>query len=536
MNRKDYIDKMLVILSDQSKFIKDAVQDDAVRKIERLLIRKLKALRDKGIIDKHMFQQLSPKGTITPRMYGLPKTHKPSIPLRPILSMSGSPYHKLAKWLVDVIEPVQRSLTPHSLRDTFEFINLVSTVNTTDKVMASFDVQSLFTNVPIDEVIDIVTDFVSNNQSRFKVPSDILAQLLKACTSNVQFLFDGVFYTQVDGVAMGSPLGPVLADIFMGHIERKLSVEINQLSFYKRYVDDIFAICENREVNDFLDSLNSAHNNLKFTSEAENENRLSFLDVCLIRREDGSLSRSVHRKATWSGQYLHFKSFAPIKYKRGLVRCLFDRIRRIVTPDQLEEEVNLLHETLKDNGYPARFIDKYAKGRIKRDVFDTVPRKNVYLSLPFKGDNISTMIKRRLDAALGRTFYAAKLLLVDLTQRIPAPPRKDPVPRADTSNIIYGFNCVCGSRYVGRTTRHFGERIVEHVPKWLYTTGIGCARSAITKHLQNTGHVIDTNTAFRILSKPKFPSMLNIAEAVFIRTLNPDLCLQKQFVVSLSLF
>ena len=138
--------------------------------------------------------------------------------------------------------------------------------------------------------------------------------------TNVQFYFDGVYYKQVDGVAMGSPLGPVLADIFMGYIEEKAAATIRHLPLYRRYVDDIFTICvSENQINDVHSCLNSLHPNLQFTVEKENANTLAFLDVMLTRRADGSLARRVYHKSTWSGQYLHFKSFAPVKYKRGVV-------------------------------------------------------------------------------------------------------------------------------------------------------------------------------------------------------------------------
>ncbi|KAA3677843.1 uncharacterized protein DEA37_0010302 [Paragonimus westermani] len=93
-----------------------------------------------------------------------------------------------------------------------------------------------------------------------------------------------------------------------------------------------------------------------------------------------------------------------------------------------------------------------------------------------------------------------------------------------------GYDCVCGSRYVGRTKRHLGTRINEHIPKWLLNSGVGCAVSAITKHPLQTGHSVDPRTAFRVFFRPKLKQALNIAEAVAIHRLNPSLCAQKHDV------
>jgi hypothetical protein len=158
-------------------------------------------------------------------------------------------------------------------------------------------------------------------------------------------------------------------------------------------VDDILLITNSEaELNSIHTTFNSLHKNIFFTVEREKEG-IPFLDVFLTRSVDGLLSRNLYHKDTWKGQYLHFKSFAPIAYKRGLVKTLFDRARRISTFDKLPEDLKLLQETLSENGYPMKFIEKYAKIRINEHPILTAPRKNVFIRLPFKGDDVSTIIK-----------------------------------------------------------------------------------------------------------------------------------------------
>ena len=224
-----------------------------------------------------------------------------------------------------------------------------------------------------------------------------------------------------------------------------------------------------------------------------------------------------------------------MRHKRALVRTLFHRLRRIVSDDRLDSEIELLRATLIDNGYPLKFIQKHSHPVAPKVPLTTVPRKPVYLALPFKGDNVSALIKRRLDAAIQRTFYSARLVFIEETTRVPATPRKDPVTLFAKSNIIYEFDCICGCRYVGRTSRHLGTRINEHIPKWLTHSGIGLSKSAITKHLKETGHIVDTSAAFKVIYQPKRRAALNVAEAVAINRLSPDLCAQKQFIRNLEL-
>ena len=99
---------------------------------------------------------------------------------------------------------------------------------------------SLFTNVPLDFTIDLILNKVYREKViKTKLKESQLRELLVLCTKNMHFSFDNSIYRQVDGVAMGSPLGPVLANIFMAHLENNLVPSLsNVMSLWYRYVDD----------------------------------------------------------------------------------------------------------------------------------------------------------------------------------------------------------------------------------------------------------------------------------------------------------
>nr|VZI46305.1 unnamed protein product [Spirometra erinaceieuropaei] len=187
--------------------------------------------------------------------------------------MPNSLYHAIAKCLAEKLEPLQRQLAPRSYRDTFEFIDDIKDLNVNGLVMFSLDVSSLFTNVPVTETVDYICDFLSASQQEIGIPAKTLKELLLRCTLTVQFLFDNQIYRQVDGVAMGSPFGPFLADVYMGKLERfQLSNQIDKLKHYGRCVDDIFAIATaETDVATLLDAANQAHPSIKFTLEIETD-------------------------------------------------------------------------------------------------------------------------------------------------------------------------------------------------------------------------------------------------------------------------
>jgi len=150
-----------------------------------------------------------------------------------------------------------------------------------NKFMVSFDVESLFTNIPLEESINLAVKYITENTS-ISLTSKELRDLFSIATAQTHFSFNGSFYDQIDGVAMGSPLAPVLANLFMGHHEKVWleSFVSSEVLFYRRYVDDTFCLFHSvSEAELFFHYLNSQHKNIRFTMEKESEHKLAFLDV-----------------------------------------------------------------------------------------------------------------------------------------------------------------------------------------------------------------------------------------------------------------
>ena len=177
-------------------------------------------------------------------MYGLPKIHKnESDPdYRPILSMRNSAKYNLSKWLDSFLKPhIPKEFT---LKDTFEFVNSLNNFKRNcpkNSCFVSFDAISLFSNIPVSSTIEHIISSIDDNL--LPVEMNTLRQLLTLACKNVLFSFDSELYIQQEGMAMRSPLGPTMAAFAMDKIERKICAYAGQKSlFYKRYVDDIFAI------------------------------------------------------------------------------------------------------------------------------------------------------------------------------------------------------------------------------------------------------------------------------------------------------
>ena len=186
------------------------------------------------------------------------------------------------------------------------------------------------------------------------IPKQQMRDLLLLCTKNVHFSYNGDIYTQVDGVAMASPLGPVLAGIFMVELERAILPTLRKhMRPWKRYVDGTISYIKEESIEHVLSKLNGYHDNIAFTFEIENDGKLPFLDVLVIRK-DYEVEATVYRKSTNNDIYLHWKSFSPTTWKRGTLQTLVSRAFRVCSNDKhLENEIKHLKKVFRDiNGYP----------------------------------------------------------------------------------------------------------------------------------------------------------------------------------------
>ena len=274
-----------------------------------------------------------PSGSAPARIYGTPKMHKFSSDsfskLRPIVSSIVTFNYNLARFLCDLLSP----LVPHdySCKDTFSFVSQIKNANLSKTFLVSCNVTSYFTNIPRQETIDIATNLLFNHNPNLNITRKELKKLFLFSTSKTHFIFNSKFYNQIDGVAVGSPLAPVLANIFMGfHKSKWLNEYLNKPKFYLRYVDDILAAFDNeQDPLNFLNFLNNRHPNIKFTIEKQNNHFIAFLDVFISGINNQNLTLQTY-KSTYTGLLLNFKSFTSFSYKISLIKCLIDRSFEIV--------------------------------------------------------------------------------------------------------------------------------------------------------------------------------------------------------------
>ena len=396
-----YNKAMVDLLSDNSKFKK--LESDLTLRREGQLQRFLRKLKKNGLLDCNIYREIYPTGSQPARLYGLPKLHKVkdpktiTPPFRPIVSSIGTYNYNLVKYLCSLLKPHISS--EFCATDTFCFVQEIQQFDFSDKFLVSYDVSSLFTNVPLSETIDLTVNAIidGNMNPDLKLSKVHLKQLFNFATSHTHFLFNGCFYDQIDGVAMGSPLAPVLANFFMGHYERLCLEKYTgtQVLYYRRYVDDIICCFQNSHDADMcFQYLNKCHPNIKFTMETETDGKLPFLDVLLSRQRSSnnecSCITSVFRKKTYTGLLTNYFSFTPFQCKLGLIKTLIDRAYKINNSTQgFQNDINTLTTILKRNMFPSWLIDKSNQGYLRNVTTKEAPKHDVsnyhFYKLPYIG-------------------------------------------------------------------------------------------------------------------------------------------------------
>ncbi|XP_069952924.1 uncharacterized protein [Cherax quadricarinatus] len=286
LNTSDYNTKMMDLLNDQSTY--EPISTQQWETLTKDFLYKTRQILKRTREGKKLLYLL-PSNPKPAHMYGLPKTHKHNIPLRPITSGIGSAPHKLAGVLAKHLSCLLGTISPAHLKHSGDLLNRIRNLSIRNKKLSSLDVTSLFTKVPTKKAIEVLRRKV-NQDLNLPLPPGDFVDLIELCVNFNCFSFYNKLYKQTYGMGMGSPISAVLANLYMEHLESEHFANIIPSSVtWLRYVDDVLVITRKRfDVRDLQARLNAVEPAIQFTLEEESYDKLPFLDV-LIHKVDNNL-------------------------------------------------------------------------------------------------------------------------------------------------------------------------------------------------------------------------------------------------------
>ena len=264
MEKRKYTEKFMKILNTKQSC---KLQKDPTKTIKmeiRTVVRKIK----KKLSPKE-YLNIYPTESSPGNFYGTAKKVL-ILPIRPIIPNLATASYQLAKYLAKLFSPLNKS--EYTVDNNADFINNAKSKKVpTGHSFISFNMKSLFANVPLDYTINIILSRIyDDNELYTNISKKEMKEILLLCTKAAHFTFNNEIYQQRDGVAMGSPLGPVIAGIFMVELENSLNPNLMEhMSRWKRYVDDTIAVIQLSSIEHVLSILNSFYQNIEFTYELE---------------------------------------------------------------------------------------------------------------------------------------------------------------------------------------------------------------------------------------------------------------------------
>ena len=248
-----YLRHMEKVISDHNKFGKVSIKKGNLnffpltmkKKRKEYISNYLKRLEKSGTLSTEQYKKIKAVGSRPGILYGLCKVHNATAdicpPFRPTLSAIGTLSYKLAKFLVPKLSLI--TFNEFDVKDSFTFAKEIAH-QASKLFMGSLHVDTLLTNIPLEETINICTNLLYNNEDVIEgINKSEFKNLLSLATQESYFIFNDVLYKQKHGVAMGSPLGPTMENVFLSFYEIKWLEQCPKEFkpvFYRRYADDIF--------------------------------------------------------------------------------------------------------------------------------------------------------------------------------------------------------------------------------------------------------------------------------------------------------
>jgi len=329
----------------------------------------------------------------TNRFYALVKLHKSPIGLRPIISNAGCYLQGLSIWLDVQLQPYVQSRTSY-IKNSNAFLLKLSRCQSVDVQMFTFDAMALYTSIPIDKGIEAVAHFTKHDPLH-----DLILEGLKIVMNWNFFTFGDLCYKQLTGTAMGSPVAPSFANLYLAYYEETqiLPQFRDNLPLYTRYIDDVFLLWKSVRPYDFsrFRAMLRRIPGISWTYE-EHFDTAAYLDLNIFRHEHRFCTRT-HEKQLNLHLYVPYRSAHPSGNVKGLIFSFVARYLRQNTHLSDAKQcmqrlfVHLLHRGYRAQVLKGLFHQALQKALHQKSENEATTRSQLFLQVPFDPNGLTTL-------------------------------------------------------------------------------------------------------------------------------------------------
>lgn len=500
------------------------VRTMTAKTIEAKINQTWRRISEQSRIPAHVVKSFVSTNTDLPHFYHLIKTHKdgPTTQIRPIVSNRKGPSRKLSWLLSRILRPLLDSL-PFNLENSLELLNDINDMPSNKKSQFNYpfslDVKALYTSVPPKDAIQIAKEkFEEEMKNKLPFQGDQVSEILTVILENTYFRFKENIFKQTTGLPMGNSVSPILAILYMDRIERQVVANFHQIGLYKRYVDDILIITNNRETaEEIFNKFNSEDPNIKFEIEhPDKNNSLALLDF-RVTLSEGESEFCFYKKLAKKNTFPHIKSAIPWECKINSVKNEVKRIEeRCSSEEDKARHINTFFRQLHTRGYQ-KSVENKAKQQ-KKATRNSANEKFCYFEFPFVSDAAHHAVRRIFKAAdlPVRVYSRNRNLRSVLNKRTiyeSCTIKNCPLNNylCLKKNCVYRMTCnKCKQQYIGSTKRPLHQRVKEHYQNFT---------SSVYQHRSKC----QSDFAVEIVARDFCTSRLRVKEAIWIKNASPTI-------------
>ena len=374
---------------------------ERVKFTTKLMLEKF-ILKYKDVLTKQemRFLQKNLQRPGVPLFYILPKLHKNPVVGRPIVAGHSWVTVGCSKLLTSYFKKLLPKF-PNILKDSTTLIKILETTTFSDDVvLCTLDVISLYTNIPVEHAIEVLKQVIQENLELFPTPDlpKMLIEMLEFVLKNNIMEYKGMVFKQIFGIAMGTPLAPVLANLYLAFLERILAEKADEKgilwpTLYKRFIDDCFIVYEGQknQLLQFINLFNSLVSSITLSLESFGISA-NFLDLTIYKgnrfMREGKLDLKIYQKPLNKYLYLPFNTDHPTHCKKSFVTSELRRYVKGSSDHSVYTTVStLFYSRLLKRGYPDDIICEW---------FQTVQYSN-RMNYLFKQDEETSLVETEVE-------------------------------------------------------------------------------------------------------------------------------------------